>query len=593
MIKIDGRLKMLRSLMKEKDIQAYIVNTSDPHNSEYIAEKYKVREWISGFTGSAGTVVITEKEALLWTDGRYFIQAENEIKDSEFQLYKMATPGYPTYTQWLRENLSQGDTIGFDGEIMSQKEFESLEEGMGSKEINYLYDSDLVGDIWEDRPKKPSTKAFIHELKYTGKSTKEKLNLVRDMMEKDEMDYYLVASLDDIAWLYNIRGRDVKNNPVNISYTLISKNSANLYIDKNKIDTNVKEFLERNGVSIFKYENIIEGIKNINHESSLYLDKERTNRWLYGNIHSSINIKNGINYTTTLKGRKNETEIKNQKNAYIKDGVALVKFLYWIEDNIGKEKITEISAAKKLKSLREKGEDYVEDSFDTISAYGENAAMMHYSATKKTDTVLNKKGLYLVDSGAQYYDGTTDITRTVALGELTEEEIKDFTLVLKGVIKLSNTKFLYGSTGHSLDVLARYHLWQEGIDYKSGTGHGIGFMLNVHEGPHRIATVVNDVILEEGMITSIEPGVYRTKKHGIRIENIVVVQKHIKTDSGQFMKFETLSFVPIDKAAIDKNMLSEEEIQWINSYHRDVYNKLQDFLSNDEREWLERETLPI
>ncbi len=593
MIKIDERLKMLRKLMKSKNIQAYIVNTSDPHNSEYIAERYKVREWISGFTGSAGTVVITEKEALLWTDGRYFIQAENEIKDSEFQLYKIATPGYPTYTQWLRENLSQGDIIGFDGEIMSQEEFESLEKGVGSKEIEYLYDSDLVGEIWEDRPKKPSTKAFIHELKYTGKSTKEKLDLVREMMEKDEMDYYLISSLDDIAWLYNIRGRDVKNNPVNISYTLISKNSANLYIDKNKIDTNVNKFLKENGVSIFKYEDIIEGIKNIKDDSSLYLDKERTNRWIYGNIDSNINIKSGINYTTTLKGRKNKTEIENQKNAYIKDGVALVKFLYWLENNIDKEKITEISAAKKLKALREKGEDYVEDSFDTISAYGENAAMMHYSATEETDAELNNKGLYLVDSGAQYYDGTTDITRTVALGELTEEEIKDFTLVLKGVIKLSNARFLHGSTGHSLDVLARYHLWQEGIDYKSGTGHGIGFMLNVHEGPHRIATVVNDIILEEGMITSIEPGVYRTKMHGIRIENIVVVQKDIKTDSGQFMKFETLSFVPIDKSAIDKNMLSKEEIQWINSYHKEVYNKLECFLSNDERKWLERETLPI
>lgn len=593
MTNIDERIESLRKLMKENNIDAYIVNTSDPHNSEYLADRYKTREWISGFTGSAGTALITMEAALLWTDGRYFIQAANEIEGCEFELYKMATPGYPTYEEWLRDNLKDGDTIGFDGQILSQSEYESLEAKVRKKNIKFVGDLDLIDQIWEDRPKKPASQAFIHQLKYTGKTTIEKLSEVRAMMDEEGMDYYLIASLDDIAWLYNIRGRDVENNPVNISYTLISKDRATLFIDEEKLDEDVRTFLKGNNVSISGYEEVIKGLKEMKAGSHLYLEKEKINRWLYENIEDDIKIHSGINFTTRLKAVKNKIEIENQRNAYIKDGVALVKFLYWLDSNIGRKRITEISASKKLRSLREEQEGFVEDSFATISAYKENAAMMHYSASEESDRELEASHLYLVDSGGQYYDGTTDITRTVALGELTEEEIKDFTLTLQGHIKLASARFLHGATGHSLDVLSRYPLWQEGIDYKCGTGHGIGFMLNVHEGPHRISTVVDHVVLEEGMITSIEPGVYKMGKHGIRIENIVVVQKDIETDSGQFMKFELLSFVPIDKRAIMVDMLSEKEIDWINSYHEEVYSKLESFLSEDEKNWLKDQTSPI
>lgn len=590
---INERLRKLRKLMSEKGISAYIVNTGDPHQSEYVADYYKGRIWISGFTGSAGTVVITQDEAILWTDGRYFIQAEKELEGSEYKLFKMRIPGYPTYSQWLNEKLKDGDTLGFDGEVFSQSSVESLEKEFKGKDIKFIDEYDLVGEIWEDRPSIPKGEAFIHEVKYTGKTGKEKIEEVRKEMEKQNIDYVLIGSLDDIAWIYNIRGKDVLNNPVVISYGIISKDEAYLFVDKEKINSEVKTFLGENNVQIAAYEEIIDYIKSLDKNSKIYLDKNRINRWIYKSIPSECTIESGIDITTKLKGIKNPTEIENQKNAYIKDGVALVKFLYWLDKNVGSTYITEYSAQEKLLEFRKEQEGFIEPSFGSISAYKANAAMMHYSADEDSSSEIKKEGLYLIDSGGQYFDGTTDITRTAVMGPITEEEKRDFTLTLKAHINLGNARFLYGATGHSLDVLSRYPLWQEGIDYKCGTGHGVGFLLNVHEGPHGFAMVSNTVVLEKGMIITIEPGVYKEGSHGIRIENVVVVEEDIKTDSGQFMKFDTISFVPIDLEGIDVSLLSESERLWLNEYHKEVYNNLSSHLTEEEKAWLKEETKNI
>ncbi len=590
---VNERIKNLRGLMSEKEITAYLIPTSDPHQSEYVADYYKGRTWISGFTGSAGTVIITQDEAILWTDGRYFIQAENELSDSEFKLYKMATPGYPTYIEYLGEKLKAGDSLGFDGRLVNQADVEKIEKSLKEENIKFVDQYDLVGDIWDTRPEAPVGKTFVHEVKYTGLSTSEKIQEVRDEMEKKNADYYLLSSLDDIAWLYNIRGSDVPNNPVVISYALVTLVSAFLFVDNEKMNPEVVSFLSDNGVTVSSYEEIAEYVKNFGENSKVLLDKSRTNRWIYSAIPSSCKIINEMNITTVLKGKKNSTEIENQKNAYIKDGVALTKFIYWLDKNVGKIEITELSAEAKLLEFREEQDLFLEPSFSTIAAYKENAAMMHYSAGPNSNAELKAEGLFLVDSGGQYYDGTTDVTRTMVLGPISDEEKRDYTLTLKGHINLINARFLAGTNGHALDILCRYPLWQEGIDYKCGTGHGIGFLLNVHEGPHRFANSPNDIALEEGMIVTIEPGVYKAGKHGIRIENVVVVEKDIATDSGQFMKFETLSFVPIDLKGVDSEMLSKNEKTWLNDYHKDVYKKLSPFLNEEEKTWLEKETREI
>lgn len=593
-LKVNDRIKGLRNLMKERGIKAYIIPTYDPHQSEYIADHYKTRVWISGFTGSAGTVVVTEDEVILWTDGRYFIQAEKELEGSEIQLYKMGIPGFPTYMEWLRDNLNDGDSLGFDGKIFPQEDVKRLEKEIGQKDIQFIDEYDLVGELWTDRPSKPKGKAFVHDVKYAGKTAREKIEEVREEMAKKGADYFLLGSLDDIAWLYNIRGRDIACNPVVISYALISKDEAWWFVDGDKLDDEVKSHLEENGIAIDEYDRVIDYVKDIKKGSKVFLDPARINRWLYKGIPEECEIVEGTNITSQLKGIKNSTEIENQKNAYIKDGVALVKFLYWLDNNVGKINITEVSAAEKLEEFRKEQEGFIEPSFDTIAAYKENAAMMHYKAEEgKSNYDLKKEGMFLIDSGGQYLDGTTDITRTIVLGDITQEEKRDFTLTLKGHINLIGARFLYGATGSNLDVLARYPLWQEGIDYKSGTGHGIGFLLNVHEGPHRISPIPNNVRLEKGMVVTIEPGVYRAGKYGIRIENVAVVVEDIETDSGQFMKFETISYCPIDLEAVDVEMLTDKERKWLNDYHKEVYEKLSPFLNEEEKEWLKKETRSI
>ena len=590
---INERIASLRNLMKERGIDAYIIPTYDPHQSEYVGDHWKTRVWISGFTGSAGTVVVTMKEAGLWTDGRYFIQAANQIKDSEIKLFKIGIPGVPSYMEWLKENLAEGSSLGYDGKVFPVSDVKQIEEKLSSKNIKLVEEYDLVGEIWKDRPELPMDKVFIHEVKYAGKSPKEKINEVREKMKKLDVSYYLLGSLDDIAWVYNIRGNDVECNPVVTSYGLISMDKAYLFVHKSKVPTEVEKYLNDNGIEVAEYDEVRKYAESIKENSRVFIDPSRINKWLYNGIPSSCKIVEGRNITTDLKAVKNSVEIENLKNAYIKDGVALVKFLYWLDENIGKIPMSEISVTEKLEEFRRQQKDFVEPSFDTIAGYKEHAAMMHYSATKESDYSLEKEGMLLIDSGGQYLDGTTDITRTIVLGPISEEEKKDFTLTLKGHINLIKTRFLYGATGSNLDVLSRFPLWQEGLDYKCGTGHGVGYFLNVHEGPHRISPAPNTVRLEEGMVVTIEPGVYKEGKHGIRIENDVVVKKDIETDSGQFMKFETISFCPIDLEGINVELLDESERQWLNNYHEEVYKKLSPYLEQEEKEWLRRETRNI
>ena len=477
-----NNLEKLREAMEKENIDYYIIPSSDSHQSEYVAEHFKGREFISGFTGSAGVLLVGLKEAFLWTDGRYFIQAERELNGSGISLMKMRTPGYPTIEEWIKKNIKTEKTLGFDGRLFSVNQYKGFLDISKENNFSINMDNDLLKNIWEARPELPKSKIFLHEEVYSGKYASEKLQEVRKHIKEKDAKNYIISSLDDIAWLCNIRGNDVKFNPVALSYVLINENYANLYINNDKIDDNTKEKLKNEGFEIYEYDEIEEHVKLI--EDTTIIDPNKLNAKIYSCLSSDVKIINEMNITTKLKAIKNEVEIANTEKSQVRDGVAMVKFIKWLKDTLGKEKITEISASKKLTEFRSKGENYKGDSFGTIAGYKEHAAMMHYSATEATDYELKQEGMFLVDSGGQYLDGTTDITRTFILGNITEEEKRDFTLVLKGHIALSTAKFLKGTTGVNLDILARRPLWNYGIDYKCGTGHGIGFVSNVHEGPN-------------------------------------------------------------------------------------------------------------
>lgn len=592
-MKVAERVEALRKLMKDNGMDAYIIPSSDPHQSEYVAEHWKARAWISGFTGSAGTVVITSDDGGLWTDGRYFIQAEKQLSGSGIRLFKMAQPGVLSYDEWIIKVLKKGSCVGFDGRLFSQSRVKEMKESFLRAGIKIHKEQDLIDVLWSDRPEIPLNPIIIHETKYAGRSAKEKLNIVREQMAKCGASYYLLSSLDDIAWLYNIRGKDVSNNPVVTAHALVSMDKGILFIDKKKVSDDVNKELSLNGIMIMGYDEILSCLERLGEDDSILLDPDRINSSLYDSIGNGCKKIEEPNITTKLKAVKNDVEIENMKKSHVRDGVAMVKFLYWLDKNLGKIEITEISASERLEGFRKEQEHFVETSFDTIAGYKDHAAMMHYKASNETNYTLKREGMFLVDSGGQYLDGTTDITRTIVLGPISDEEKKDFTLTLKGHIGLSRAKFLYGSTGSNLDILARLPLWEQGIDYKCGTGHGIGFFLNVHEGPQGFRQTPNKVVLEKGMVVTNEPGVYKEGKHGIRIENVILVVEDEKTESGQFMSFETISYCPIDIDGIDILMLSPNEKAWVNSYHKKVYNKLSPYLTEDERAWLKEETREI
>lgn len=584
-----SKLAKLRDTMKKNNINYYIIPSADPHQSEYVAEYYRGRAEISGFTGSAGTLLVGENEAKLWTDGRYFIQAAEQLKGTGIDLMKMATPGYDTINEWIEKNVKESDVLGFDGRCYSANQYKDLLKLSKKNGFNIKMDKDLLEEVWSDRPSLPQDKIFIHDEKYCGKSASEKINEVRKSMKENEVQSYLLTSLDDIAWLFNIRGNDILFNPVALSYAIITEDEAKLYINMDKVHNDVREKLENQSIAIYDYNEVEEALKEL--KGAVLIDPAKVNARLYSLL--TCEIKEKLNITTNLKAIKNEVEIANLENCHIKDGVAMVKFIKYLKEAVGKEKVSEISASEKLSSLRREQELAKGDSFGTIAGYKEHAAMMHYSATNESDYELKEEGLFLVDSGGQYLDGTTDITRTFVLGNITEEEKRDFTLVLKGHINLARAKFLKGTNGCNLDILARGPLWQEGLDYKCGTGHGIGFFLNVHEGPQGIRPNGNTITLEPGMLLTNEPGVYKEGKFGIRIENVMVVVKDESNDCGEFYKFETISYCPIDLNGVNVELLNTDERNWLNNYHKTVYNKLSPFLSEEEKELLKEETREI
>ena len=588
---INSRLKALRKVMKDRNINAFIIPSSDNHGSEYVSEYFRVRAWLTGFTGSAGTVVVTENEAHLWTDGRYFLQAAEQIKGADIILERMGEPGVKNYVEWIASNVEAGSIVGFNGKVFTVAEFHGLEKAFAENGIKIAPQEDIFNDLWENRPPMPTAKVFIHDVKYAGKTIAEKLKKVKGILGKEQVDSMLLSSLDDIAWLLNLRGADVQCNPVFLSYFLIKSDKNILYIDKCKIDETVKSYLNINNVEIKPYEEVIDDLKAI--DGTIAFDPTKTNVWLRNALSPSVRIKEERNITTMLKARKNEVELKNIEKAHIKDGVAMVKFLKWVKEAVKDEKITEISAAEKLKELRKQGEGFIDLSFDTIAGYGPHGAIIHYKANEETNSQLKPEGLFLVDSGAQYLDGTTDITRTIALGKLTEEEIDDYTLVLKGHLNLENALFIEGTPGCSLDILARRALWNRCLDYKHGTGHGVGYFLNVHEGPQGIRTDLNAVPLEAGMLLSNEPGIYRAGKHGVRIENLIAVEFKGESEFGRFLGFKSFTLCPYEVEAINVQLLSKEEIDWINNYHEKVFEILSPYLNKEEVNWLQNATKKI
>lgn len=582
---INNRIAALRAHIAQEQIQAFIIPSTDPHLSEYVAPHWQSREWISGFTGSAGTVVVTAKDAGLWTDSRYFLQAARQLEGTCITLYKEMLPETPNIPEFLSAHLQEGDCVGIDGKMFSAEEVEHLQKELKKSGIRIKSIADPMQLLWTDRPAMPLAPAFVYDTKYAGMSFTEKLPAVRQAMEAAGADSLLLSALDEIAWLLNIRGNDVHCNPVVVSYLLIEKDKVNYFVQPQKVTPELAEYFSANGISVHPYEEIGDYLNSFNAHSIL-MNPAKTNYAIYSAIRPGCLIINGASPVTLLKAIRNKQEIAGIHAAMQRDGVALVKFLKWLDEAVPAGKETEISVDKKLHTFRAAQPLYMGESFDTIAGYKEHGAIVHYEATPETDVTLKPEGFLLLDSGAQYLDGTTDITRTIALGPLTEEEKTDYTLILKGHIALAMAVFPEGTRGAQLDVLARMPIWKERMNYLHGTGHGVGHFLNVHEGPQSIRMNENPVALQPGMVTSNEPGVYKAGSHGIRTENLVLTVPAGEGMFGKYLKFETLTLCPICRKGIIKELLTAEEIGWLNDYHRTVYEKLSPDLNNDEKEWL-------
>lgn len=592
------RLEQLRSEMKQRNISVYVIPTSDFHESEYVGDYFKARKYMTGFTGSAGTAVVGLTEAGLWTDGRYFIQAERQLEDSGFELYRMGEEGVEEIQDFIRRNLTAGSKLGFDGRVVNTRL--GLEFGEIAQDVNASLhtNEDLVDLIWTDRPALSKEPAFVLEECYAGESVQSKLKRVREEMTQKKATLHVISSLYDIAWLLNIRGNDIHCVPVVLSFLIVKQDSCILFANENAIQPQVQTHLKEYDVIVRPYEEVYQYLPTISKDEVVWFTKNVSNY----NLHQSIPAENEIIDLATpcikMKSIKNEIELKNIEQAHIKDGVAVTKFMFWLKNTIGKETITELSAQTILEEYREQQELYMGPSFDTISAYGSNAAMMHYSASQESNATLHTCGMLLVDSGGHYLEGSTDITRTFVLGDITDEEKKDFTCVARGMLNLSAAKFLYGCTGINLDILARGPMWNRNIDYKCGTGHGIGYMLNVHEGPNgfrwRVVPERNDsAILEEGNVTTDEPGIYLEGKYGIRLENELVCRKGEKNEYGQFMYFQTVTMAPIDLDGIDPEEMTKSEREVLNQYHRNVFETISPYLTIEEANWLKQYTRAI
>lgn len=587
------KLTELRRIMDREKLSAYIISGTDPHNSEYLPAPWIQREWFSGFTGSFGTVVVTMDDAGLWTDTRYFIQAEQELAGSGIKLHKLRVPEAVDYPQWLLETLPQDSKVGIDGFCMPVNDVRNLKKVLSAKNISVLEPTDLLGEIWLDRPGLPQGAVTCLRETYAGETVENKLKKVRQFMESKHGNYILLTALDEIAWLYNIRCNDIPYNPVAISYAIVGEEKAYLFIKKNKTSPEIKEILLQQGIEIHDYHHLFLFLDNVTKDAIFLVDPNSCNYAIFNHLEKHCTVTEATSPIPLLKAVKNETELAGFRLACRKDAVALTKFFYWLEQHVAQNTIWELDAAAKLQEFRAQDQDYVSDSFGTISAYGQNAALPHYSATPERQSLLQPKGLYLVDSGAQYLHGTTDITRTMPLGELTEEERVDYTLVLKGMIDLSRLYFPKGSKGCHVDLAARMPLYMHLRNFGHGTGHGIGYFLNVHEGPQSIRPDLNNQELLPGMVTSNEPGLYREGHHGIRHENLIVCQPKEINEFGEFYQFETITLCYFDTKPIVVSLLDKEEIAWLNAYNERVYQETSPFLTDEERIWLREKTNAI
>ena len=590
------RIENLRKAMQENNIDIYIVPTADFHQSEYVGEYFKSRKFITGFSGSAGTAIITKTEGRLWVDGRYFIQAAKQIENTTIELMKMGEPGVLTINEYLKETLKPGQTLGFDGRVVSIGEGQEYEKIAKENNANINYSKDLISEIWTDRPNLSTEPAFALDIKYTGESTKDKLNRIREEMQKVGASVHVLTTLDDICWTLNIRGNDIEFFPLVLSYAIITKDSVELYIDENKLDNNLKESLAKDGVVIHPYNDIYEDAKHIGENEVVLLDPAKVNYAIYNNIPAQVSKVEQRNPEILFKAIKNEVEIENIKKAQLKDSVAHVRFMKWLKENVGKTTITEISASEKLDQFREEMGNFIRPSFEPISSFGEHSAIVHYVSTPETNVELKEGNFYLSDTGAGFYEGSTDITRTYALGEVSKEMKDNFTLVAISNMQLASAKFLEGCTGMTLDMLARKPFWDRELNFNHGTGHGVGYLLNIHEPPTGFRWQYRSGEMEpfhEGMIITNEPGTYIEGAYGVRLENEMLCKKGTKNSFGQFMYFETITLIPMDLDAINPDIMTSEDKKLLNDYHKEVFEKVSPFLNEEETEWLRKYTREI
>lgn len=590
------RITALRAIMKREGIDYYYIPTADFHESEYVVEYFKARKFITGFTGSAGVAVIGQEEAWLWTDGRYFIQAAAQIEGSGFGLMKMGQEGVPTVMQYLGEKLQEGQCIGFDARVVNTNDAKEFAKIAAKKHGSLKTDKDLLDEVWTDRPALVHQPADVLKDEFNGEATASKLARVREQMEKEEAQYHIISTLDDIAWILNVRGNDIPHVPVVLSFLVIGKEDAMWFVEENALSDAVKEMAAECGITIRPYEDVYAYAATIPENSTVLLDKRKVNYRITNALSETVHIVSKANPSQLMKSIKNEIELENTRKAHLLDGIAVTKFMYWLKKNVGKIPMDEVSVSDYLQSLREQMEGYRDISFDTIAGYNANAAMMHYKAEPDTAAKLEPQGMLLVDSGGHYDTGTTDITRTFVLGPISDIQKKHFTMVVKSNLNLANVKFLYGCNGISLDVICREPIWKENLDYQCGTGHGVGYLLNVHEGPNSFRWQYRpgfDNPFEAGMITTDEPGIYLQDQYGIRTENELICVKGEKNQYGQFMGFENITYVPIDLDGIDKQYLNAEDVKQLNDYHKMVYEKISPYMTSEENEWLKEYTRAI
>ena len=593
---IPERLTNLRAKMAEKGIDVYVVPTADFHQSEYVGEYFKARKYITGFSGSAGTAVITKDEARLWTDGRYFIQAAKQLQGTTVELMKMGEPGVPELTEYLEKILKSGETLGFDGRVVSVGEGQEYADIAAKKGAKVEYHEDLIDMIWTDRPELSKAPAFSLGIEYTGESTADKLKRTREEMEKAGANAHALTTLDDICWTLNIRGDDIEFFPLVLSYAIIKMDSMELYIDESKLDDAMKADLAANNVNLHPYNDIYEDIRKLDESTVLMIDPGKLNYALYNNIPENVKKVEERNPAILMKAIKNPVEVENIRKAQIKDSVAHIRFMKWLKENVGKMEITEMSAPDKLDEFRAEMGNFIRPSFEPISSYGEHGAIVHYTSSPETDVVLKEGNLYLTDTGAGFWEGSTDVTRTYALGEIPQKMKDDFTLVAISNLQLGNAKFLEGCTGMVLDILSRKPFWDRNLNFNHGTGHGVGYLLNIHEGPAGFRWKYRKgetEVLQEGMVITDEPGIYIEGSHGIRLENELLCCKGEKNEYGQFMYFDAITLIPMDLDAINPDIMTAEEKKLLNDYHKKVYETISPYLKEEEKEWLKKYTREV